>query len=355
MPHRGQKPAGVEAAAPRANARGPRDGGARPRVSLVIPLRNEEATLARLLESVRRQTFPPAEIVLVDGGSTDATVALARAAAAADARIRVVEAGDATPGRGRNIGVAAASSDWIAFTDAGIVLEPTWLELLIGAVTGDPPADVAFGNYEVLAASFFERCAALAYVSRKVERPGGPVRGPVVPSSLMRRQVWEAVGGFPDLRAAEDMIFVERVMASGYAVGWAPGATVWWQLPPTLGGTFRRFLLYSRHNVWAGRQRDWHYGTARQYALALPLAALAAAHSPWWLLPVALGLAARVFKSVWVRREGRGLLWAINPVQFACVGLIILVIDLATFVGWAQAVRRRPPRGQVVAGQRPVA
>ena len=310
------------------------------KVSLVVPLRNEEASLPALLESVGRQTRPPDEIVLVDGGSTDGTVALARRYAAEDPRIRVVEAGDATPGRGRNVGVAAAAHDWVAFTDAGITLDAAWLERLARAAE-DLGADVVYGNYEPKAVSLFERCAALSYPSPKRQRPGGLMRGPVVPSSLMRRRAWEAVGGFPDLRAAEDMIFVERVNASGCKVGWAPAATVWWELPPSLGSTFRRFVLYSRHNVWAGRQRDWHYGVARKYAFAVPFVVLAFAHSPWWLaVPLAATLA-RVAKSIWDRREGRGLRWLLNPVQFAGVALVLLTVDLATFVGWAQAVARR--------------
>lgn len=311
------------------------------KVSVVIPVRNEEASLPALLESLRRQTLPPAEVVIVDGGSTDGTVALARRLAAGDGRVRVIEAGEATPGRGRNVGSAAASHEWLAFTDAGITLEPTWLERLTEVAVADPSLEVVHGNYEPVAKTSFERWAALAYLPPKRPRPGGWMRGPVVPSTLLRREAWERVGGFPDLRAAEDLIFLERLGAHGLKIGWSPLATVWWNLPPTLRRTFRRFTLYSRHNVWAGRQHDWHYGVARKYALAVPFVALAFAHSPWWLaVPVAATLA-RVAKSIWVKREGRGLLWLLNPVQFAGVALVLLTVDLATFVGWAQAVARR--------------
>src|SRR4051795_10341592 len=90
-----------------------------PRVSLVVPVRNEEGSLAALVESICRQTRAPDEVVLVDGDSTDRTVALARALTAGDPRFRVIEAGPATPGRGRNLGIAAAHHEWIALTDAG--------------------------------------------------------------------------------------------------------------------------------------------------------------------------------------------------------------------------------------------
>ena len=306
-------------------------------VSLVVPARNEEATLGQLVDSIRGQTRPPDEVILVDGGSDDRTVFLARAYAQGDPRFRVVEAGDATPGQGRNVGIAAAAHDWIALTDAGIRLDAEWLERLAEVAEQDPSVRAVYGDYEPVRETFFERCAALAYVPAKQHRPGGPMRGPSIASALIHRDVWEAVGGFPDLRAAEDLIFMERIDEHRFMVGWAPGATVSWQIQPTLARTFRRFVLYSKHNVWAGRQRYWHHGIARQYLVGLPFVVLAFAHSPWWLVALLLGALTRVAKSIWVRREGRGLIWLLNPIQFAGVGVILAAIDLATFVGWVQA------------------
>jgi len=312
-------------------------------ISLVIPVRNEEESLARLLDSIRRQTRPPDEVLLVDGGSTDRTVELARELAAGDPRFRVVEAGEATPGRGRNVGAAAARHPWIAFTDAGIALEPDWLERLAERVAGDPPADVVYGNFEPVTRTFFERCAAIAYVAPKEPREGGgEARGPFIASSLMRREVWRRAGGFPDLRAAEDLIFMENIERLGVVTRWAPRATAWWQLQPGFARTYRRFALYSKHNVWAGRQRFWHYGVARQYAVALVFVALGLAHSLWWLAVPALGLLARAARSVRRHRAGHTLLWTLNPFQLLGVAAVIVTLDLATFAGWAQALAKRP-------------
>lgn len=312
-------------------------------ISLVVPLRNEEQSLPCLLETIWQQTLQPAEIILVDGGSSDNTVKLARCTADKDSRFRVIEAGPATPGRGRNVGIEAASYEWIALTDGGNRLEPRWLETLVEAVEAEPSTDVVYGNFEPIIDSWFTRCAALSYPAPKVARPSGTMRGPVIASSLLRREVWQKIGGFPDLRAAEDLIFMGQIFEAGYTVAWAPQATVWWEMQPDLAQTFRRFALYSKHNVWLGRQWDWHYGIARQYAVAAVFVMLAIVHNPWWLVVPLLGFGARVFRSVWRRREGRGLLWALNPAQLASVGVILLTIDLATFVGWAQAMKSRQP------------
>jgi glycosyltransferase involved in cell wall biosynthesis len=311
-------------------------------VSLVIPVRNEAPTLGELLESLAAQTRRPDEIVIVDGGSTDGTRDLLRACAARNPSLRIVEAGEATPGRGRNLGIEAARGEWIALTDAGNRLEPGWLEALTAEVARDPALEVVYGNYEPTVRTFLDRCAALIYVAPRTWRDGVLLRAPVIASSLLRKSVWSAVGGFPDRRAAEDLMFMETVAQRGYRTAWAPGATAWWELRPSLLGTYQRFELYSRHNVWAGRQRFWHYGVARTYAVAAAVTGLGLLLSPWFFILLPVGLLARAFKSIWTRRDGRTLQWALSPLQLAGVAGLLLVLDLATFVGWGRAVVRPP-------------
>ncbi|MBW3599041.1 MAG: glycosyltransferase, partial [Planctomycetes bacterium] len=259
------------------------------RVSLVIPVRNEVDSLRALIRTIHSQTHPPDEVLLVDAGSTDQTVALAKDLTEGDARFQILEAGEATPGRARNVGIAAATNDWIALTDAGIQLTPIWMQELLAIVRRNPDIDVVYGNYEPITKTWFEHCAALAYVPPKQRRPGGAMRGPSVASMLLRRGVWRSVGGFPDLRAAEDLMLMEQVEAANFQIGWAPAATVDWQIQPTLGRTFRRFALYSKHNVWAGRQRYWHRGVARIYFAAGLFVALAMTHNLWWLVVLLAG------------------------------------------------------------------
>jgi glycosyltransferase involved in cell wall biosynthesis len=308
------------------------------RVSLVVPVRDEAATIDQLLESIAAQIRQPDEIVLVDGGSHDGTLELLRAARAGNPKVRVIEASKASPGLARNIGIANACYEWIALTDAGNRLDPHWLERLIEVAESRPGIDIVCGNFEPVIDSFFKQCAAIAYVPIRTPEPGGNVRGPFIASSLVRREAWHSVGGFPDLRAAEDLIFFEELSNKGYTMEWAPRAVVHWELRSTLGSTFRRFVLYSRWNVWARRQRYWHYGIVRLYALALPFLILAVVHRWWWLLVPVVALFARVMKRIWQHRQGAGVVWVLNPLRFAGVLTITLAIDLATFVGWIAAL-----------------
>ena len=68
------------------------------RISLVIPVRNEAATISHLLTSIHSQSIHADEIVFVDGGSLDNTVEILRHAAQEDSSLHLLEAQDATPG-----------------------------------------------------------------------------------------------------------------------------------------------------------------------------------------------------------------------------------------------------------------
>src|SRR5262249_17448770 len=104
------------------------------KVSLVIPVKNEADSIERLIVSAEAQTQRPNESVIVDGGSTDGTAEIvdrwAKQHSLSD-WIRVVRVEDASPGKGRNIGVINAKNDWIAFTDAGIRVEHFWLDRMV--------------------------------------------------------------------------------------------------------------------------------------------------------------------------------------------------------------------------------
>jgi hypothetical protein len=102
---------------------------------------------------------------------------------------------------------------------------------------------------------------------------------------VVSRAAFEQAGRFPPFRAAEDLIFMERLFALPLRIAYASRAVVHWQLAPDVGRTFRRFALYSEHNLRAGRGRFWHLGILRHYVLmALVVATLAAAGAGAWAL-----------------------------------------------------------------------
>jgi glycosyltransferase involved in cell wall biosynthesis len=306
------------------------------RISVAVPARDEERSLAALLDSLLLQTRLPAEILIADGGSSDGTVSLAKRYA--EQGVRVLELGSAYPGRGRNAAAAAARHEWVAFVDAGCVADPSWLEALARASeAGD--AAIVYGGYEPVLRTEWDMAQALAFLPPLAAVTG--VRGPSTASLLVRRSAWNTLGGFrEDLRAAEDLLFFERVEAAQLTVAWAPGAVVRWSLAPSPQAVYRRLRLYSRHHLAAGLFRTWHRRVFAMDAVAVAWLGLAL-WQPLWLLPLALAALLRLGRTVWRRRRNvpGG---AFRPSRLLRVTALLVVADAAAWVGLVDFLRHRP-------------
>ncbi len=101
------------------------------RFSVVIPTYNRARVIGRAIECVFRQTLPPEELIIVDDGSTDDTVAVIRAAGP---RVRLIQADHGGPSKARNRGVREAVSDWIAFLDSDDLWHPDYLTRMAHAI-----------------------------------------------------------------------------------------------------------------------------------------------------------------------------------------------------------------------------
>ncbi|WP_317997256.1 glycosyltransferase family 2 protein [Vulcanimicrobium alpinum] len=114
-------------------------------VSVVIPAYNAESFIGAAIESVRVQTSLPAEVIVVDDGSTDRTAEIASQAGA-----RVVTQRNSGPSAARNAGVDAASSPWIAFLDADDRWAPDKLESQSAAISRWPDLGFCISDYAVV-------------------------------------------------------------------------------------------------------------------------------------------------------------------------------------------------------------
>ena len=311
------------------------------KVSVIVPVRDEEHSIRELLDSLLKQTRPPDEIVITDGGSVDATPQIIEEYIQQGAPVRLIRAGAALPGRGRNLGAAAAKSEWLAFTDAGNCLESDWLEMLVARAAQESSVDIVYGSWAPVTDTFFTECAAITYVPPPALRDGIAVRPRAIASTLLRRDAWAAVNGFPeDLRSAEDLLFMDRLEAAGYRAVFEPRALVCWSLRPTLGTTFQRFLLYSRHNIRAGLWRQWQARILFRYAVLLVLFVPALFVGPWWIL-VPLGawllmLAARALVSIRRNRHCYPASFVHNVLRGSLIVLLLVVLDVAAIAGSAQ-------------------
>ena len=267
----------------------PADSGAvnvsldRPAVTVVIPVRDRHAQLARCLAGLRagpvvgratgsahgaRGSDPP--VIVVDDASAD-PAAIAGIAARYGARVirRPVNGG---PGAARNTGLAAASTELVAFLDSDCVPEAGWLDRLLPHF-----ADPAVG---AVAPRIVPHQAGISWLARyegasstldmgarpSIVRPGARVS--YVPGAALVVRRAAAGAGFADgMFVGEDVDFVWRLSAAGWRVRYEPSAT--------MGHDHR-----VRFRAWFSRRAD--YGTSAAALEQLHPGAVRPLYASWW-------------------------------------------------------------------------
>ncbi len=178
-------------------------------VSAIIPTFDAAAFLPAALNSVMAQTRRPDEIIVVDDGSTDDTPEVLTGWP----DVTVIRQDNAGPAAARNVGVAHATGDLVAFLDADCVWYPGKLERQVAVHEGDEAVDYSFTELEERIAEGFEA----PWWSLERQQPESPTHKVSVPSLVMRRSTFHELGGFNEaLRAGEDTDFLARARVSPF-------------------------------------------------------------------------------------------------------------------------------------------
>ncbi len=303
-----------------------------PAITVIVTVRNESGSIDALLDSLLRGTRSPDEIVIADGGSTDGTIQRLRARAATEPRLRVLE----TPGNrsvGRNAAIRAARHEIIACTDAGVEVEPTWLEEILKPFAGAPgdgggSADVVAGFYRPVTSTPFERAAGVVSAPR-LEEVNLDRFLPSTRSIAFRREAWNKAGGFDEMLAHnEDTPFALALKNAGCHFAFAPRAVVGWRPRGDLRAFYRQ---HRRFGLGDGQSRvqAWFYGTiAVKYGLAAALAMLGFIFPMGWLT-LAAGVALFIVQQA---RRGFGRIGALEAV--VVVPFLKVVYDVAYLNGY---------------------
>jgi glycosyltransferase involved in cell wall biosynthesis len=304
------------------------------RVSLVSTVFNEVELLGRWLESIRRQTLQPDEIVIVDAGSSDGTIeALRRAEASTELPIRVVVVPGANISQGRNRAIEEAVHDIIAATDAGTQLDDTWLERLVQPFT-DSTVDVSSGFYRPAGRNDFERMLAAVLVPRLSEIDPATFL-PSSRSVAFRRTAWQGAGGYPEwLLVVEDLVFDMNMRAEGARFVFTPEAMASWYPRPTLKAFFKQYRMYARGDGHARILGHRHAIRYSAYAVGVCLLWRGrTARWPWTAL--ALGGGAYMRKFVWRFWDERPFAATRKMVMLTpLVPLLVVVGDVGKMLGY---------------------
>jgi rSAM/selenodomain-associated transferase 2 len=164
---------------------------------------NEEAAIAATLEAIRVGA-PSAEVIVVDGGSNDRSVEIAR--------LRCDKILEGSRGRARqmNAGAASASGDALAFVHADTIVPPTFARDIEGALTD---RSVVGGRFDVafdVGGRVLHVVAAMISLRSRVARSATGDQ-----AIFVRRRAFERLGGYAEIELCEDVDFARRMRRAG--------------------------------------------------------------------------------------------------------------------------------------------
>ena len=189
-------------------------------VSIVVTVLNEAQDIGRVVASLLAQDPPAAEVVVVDGGSTDGTWEWLVEAQRRAPRLRAIRdescnlkhcAGPIS--RGRNVAISLATSDTLACADAGCTYAPEWLAHLTAPLAAGQ-AEYALGGstLDPEGATIWDAASAAFFGVRL--SPTAPTKSCTARSMAFTRALWQRVGGFPESTFfGEDSLFDAKVRA----------------------------------------------------------------------------------------------------------------------------------------------
>ncbi len=206
-----------------------------PQVSVVMPSFNAADTIVDSIESVQQQTIADWEMIIVDDGSSDETVALVEQVTLRDPRVRIIQQANSGPSVARNRGVSEAQAAVVAFLDSDDLWEPRHLELNLANLSKCTDLGVSFSPCRLMSADgqlTGEMTAAwlddVTIANILSCNPSSTCSALVV-----RKTAFEETQGFDKRMVhAEDQEWLYRVLTSGWRMRGLAEATVRYRLSP---------------------------------------------------------------------------------------------------------------------------
>ncbi|WP_245834362.1 glycosyltransferase family 2 protein [Streptomyces aidingensis] len=315
-----------------------------PLVSVIIPNYNYARTLRLCLESVRAQTYPNIEVIVVDDRSTDDSVAIAHEYGA---DVTVTPENIGAPAA-RNLGAERAGGEVLFFLDSDVALAPDAVAGAAALLTGDPSVGGVCGTYDaepLIRDSLVEEVRSLQLYAW-IHGGQGDISTVYTALFAVRRDVWEEVGGFdPALRHSENADYGHRLSAR-YRIVLTEAVHGRHDHDDTLRVLISKMFhrarmhmpLYLRRPDFSGGPSNGLRGWATLAALGAVLTAPLAALAGLWalLLPVLLVVLSVVFDGgmyrMVLRRKGLWFCGYFTAVWF----LVNVTVALAVFAGLAQ-------------------
>lgn len=305
-----------------------------PDITIVIPYHNEQATIEYTLERVGNQTLPAREAIFVNSSSTDnsfETVSLwiQKNQHRYTTKFRNIFEGTDNPASSKNAGIRNCNTEWVAFMDCGQNFDPDWLEKQYNYISKHK-VDLVSGVVYLVGENWIDRCSAAQTYGYKRYRP-------CVPTSLVKKSVFERTGLFLEKRrAGYDAAWPLVLKRLGIKRGINPEVKIKYKgfnFSGDLKHLFKKSILYAKPTVAIKG-----YYTPYLYPLfALLLLLMLFVSYELFLKALGLYIFARMF-IIPIYKSRNVKLYLDHPLESLALPLIGFVIDTGKLIGIIQGL-----------------
>ena len=302
-------------------------------ITVIVPYFNEASVIVETLDQLRAQTLTPSQVIMVNSSSTDNSSSVVDAwisqnQSSLPCPYLNLNSGTNTPGGSKAAGVDIATTDLVAFMDCGLKFSTDWLASQFAKLMSDPGASWVSGGLITSGEGTTDKCAiAHTYGYRRFR--------PCMPSSLLRRNIFETVGRFKDLRAGYDAQWIrdanscgqkrlinESVVVSYFGTSFAPN----------LWGVFKKSILYARPTLRSGNTK-----TPSIYILAAAVGLAIAIFLPSLIVAgVVAYFLARL--ALVIKKSKSNSIYFLRPDRLVMLLLTGVVLDLGKLIGYLRGL-----------------
>lgn len=265
-------------------------------ITLISTVLNEGDNIHHMMTGLRQQTRQADEIIIVDGGSRDNTVATIRTYDE-QLPLTVVVRDGCNISEGRNTAIDLAKGDILVITDAGTRLSDTWIEHITQPLLDDASISVVSGFFKADPQNTFETAMGATVL---------PLHDEIDPSTFLpssrsialRKSAAQAVMGYPEwLDYCEDLVFDMRLQKTQPQFHFAPDALVYFRPRGNFQSYFKQYYRYARGDGKANLWRKRHIIRYITYLVITPIILLlSVVINPLFLILFLLGGAVYLYQ-----------------------------------------------------------
>jgi len=244
-----------------------------PKISIAIPVYNEEETILGLLESIYSQSYKPDEIIISDGGSKDKTIELIEEFKSKNKNIsiKIVGRKNYCRGSGRNTAIENCKNKFIALIDSGHYASKDWLKNFVDKLIADVNIDIIYGSVVPNTNGYFNKILSSFLLGNR--KHNGKICQSVA-SILIRKSLFYEIGMFKESLdgqyVVEDLDFLKKIkIHKNIKVKHSELSSTYWTPAKNLSEFYIKYLSYSLGAVKSGYFNVWHLKVLRNFSILI--------------------------------------------------------------------------------------